>query len=500
MNATRLTITTLLDLTAASAHGAPAAADSAAFDAHLQVPPPTKRGEREAPSPAERPREQAATAASDNRREAHDSPSQTAADQPSSTAAAAAESEAEATSAASSENNSSADEYTAAADSAAAAQTLIEQSLAAVAQQAAVAPETQPSSLAPPTEDTAASEPTFPGAERSTRRGADKSPIPATAVHSTVIARATGAPLVSQPDHADGPQGREQALVSDPAAVAVAVGGETTLAEAPTSAPETFSSAPGVSLQGVSSHSELSQDSSDRSPAESTLDPTVDLAAAGQRSVVESATSSTSQPTAPPVAAAALPAAAPDQPQSNPERNAAQGVPGPGPVSRNRLPGQLLAQAEGAAPRRGASEVDATRLLHRVARAFAAAQERDGEVRLRLSPPELGALRLELRIQDGAMIAHLETETEAAQAAILENLPALRERLAEQGVRIERFDVDLMQRQSPDSSNQSRGGQEDKLAPLPRGPAAPRRSPDPSVPAPAIPRASATAGGLNVIV
>ena len=93
------------------------------------------------------------------------------------------------------------------------------------------------------------------------------------------------------------------------------------------------------------------------------------------------------------------------------------------------------------------TEIDTARLLGRVARAFTAAQERDGEIRLRLSPPELGSLLLEVRIQDGALVARLETETDAARTAIVENLPALRERLNEQGVRIERFDVDLMQRQ-----------------------------------------------------
>ena len=169
-------------------------------------------------------------------------------------------------------------------------------------------------------------------------------------------------------------------------------------------------------------------------------------------------------------------------------------------AGRNRLPGQLLAQSEGPAPRRGAIEVDASRLLSRVARAFAAAQERDGEVHLRLSPPELGSLRLEVRIQDGAMIAHLEAETEAARTAIVENLPALRERLAEQGVRIERFDVDLMQRQSTGTPNQSGGGQQDASQPAQRLAAPLRRATEPTSPAQTNSYSQTTTGGLNVIV
>lgn len=92
-------------------------------------------------------------------------------------------------------------------------------------------------------------------------------------------------------------------------------------------------------------------------------------------------------------------------------------------------------------------EVQQSRLVHRVARAFQVAQQRGGDLKLRLSPPELGSLKIELRVQDGVMSARLETETQSARTALVESLPALRERLAEQGIRIDRFDVDLMQQQ-----------------------------------------------------
>jgi flagellar hook-length control protein FliK len=111
-----------------------------------------------------------------------------------------------------------------------------------------------------------------------------------------------------------------------------------------------------------------------------------------------------------------------------------------------RLPPELLAAATGRQmPQSQASEVESGRLIQRVARAFTAVRD-GGEVRLRLSPPELGALRLEIKVEGSAVIAHIEAETPAARTALIENLPALRERLAELGVRIERFDVDLMKR------------------------------------------------------
>ncbi len=116
--------------------------------------------------------------------------------------------------------------------------------------------------------------------------------------------------------------------------------------------------------------------------------------------------------------------------------------------SQGRLPQQVLTRTE--APRGHnppSVPVDSARFLSRVAKAFHSAQQREGnEVRLRLSPPELGSLRLQVSVQDGVMVARMETETEAARSTLVNNLPALRERLAEQGVRIERFDIDLMQR------------------------------------------------------
>ena len=90
------------------------------------------------------------------------------------------------------------------------------------------------------------------------------------------------------------------------------------------------------------------------------------------------------------------------------------------------------------------------RLVDRVARALQAAQGRGGRLQLRLHPPELGGLRLEIRVQGNALMAKLEAETTSARAVLLENLPVLRERLEEQGVQVEQFDVDLWDQQADD--------------------------------------------------
>jgi len=100
------------------------------------------------------------------------------------------------------------------------------------------------------------------------------------------------------------------------------------------------------------------------------------------------------------------------------------------------------------------SEIDRVRFVQRVARAFQNVKEGEGEVRLRLSPPELGALRLEVTLRDGALTARLEAETATARNLLMENLPQLKERLAEQNVRIESFEVEVRDQPRGDTARQ----------------------------------------------
>lgn len=93
------------------------------------------------------------------------------------------------------------------------------------------------------------------------------------------------------------------------------------------------------------------------------------------------------------------------------------------------------------------------RFVQRVTRAFESAADRAGHVRLRLHPPELGAMRLDLTVRDGHMSARLQTETEAARNMLLDNLPALKERLAEHQIKVESFEIEW-QGQSPGGFSQ----------------------------------------------
>ncbi len=95
----------------------------------------------------------------------------------------------------------------------------------------------------------------------------------------------------------------------------------------------------------------------------------------------------------------------------------------------------------------------------------------------------------------------MQAETPEARSALVENLPMLRERLAEQGIRIDRFDVDLM-----DHSDRQ---QQQSLGDQPRGESSKRTQPEPGTSpragvavreATSVSSAGGGPAGLNVVV
>lgn len=132
-----------------------------------------------------------------------------------------------------------------------------------------------------------------------------------------------------------------------------------------------------------------------------------------------------------------------------------------GPLDRATRGTTELTRGNGSAkPDETTTRVDPARFVSRVAKAFQTANERGGTLQLRLSPPELGALKIQLTVKDGVMSAAMETENAGARRVLLEHLPALRDRLAEQNIRIERFDVEVRQENTggqanPHGSNQN---------------------------------------------
>ncbi|MEX0792820.1 MAG: flagellar hook-length control protein FliK [Pirellulaceae bacterium] len=103
------------------------------------------------------------------------------------------------------------------------------------------------------------------------------------------------------------------------------------------------------------------------------------------------------------------------------------------------------------------------RMVNRVARAVESAPPGQ-PVRIRLNPPELGALRIEIRIEQGTMTAKIEAETDVARQLLTENLPQLKDRLAESGISIEKFEIELLGKETSGEGQGHSPAAEDRQA------------------------------------
>ena len=81
------------------------------------------------------------------------------------------------------------------------------------------------------------------------------------------------------------------------------------------------------------------------------------------------------------------------------------------------------------------SRADQERIIARIAQAVTQAQYGErSTVRLRLYPPELGTVRVEVSSVRGSVTVRIETSTPEAQSALSANLQGLRAQLADSGV------------------------------------------------------------------
>jgi flagellar hook-length control protein FliK len=120
------------------------------------------------------------------------------------------------------------------------------------------------------------------------------------------------------------------------------------------------------------------------------------------------------------------------------------------------------------------SQQERVRVIQRIARSFNRISSEGGTINLRLHPQHLGSVNVQVRLDGRALSARLSTETTAARDAIMQDLPALRQRLADQGFDVTKFQVDVAgngadasfaqsngQSQSGQSENRSNGPQID---------------------------------------
>ncbi|MBM3967488.1 MAG: flagellar hook-length control protein FliK, partial [Planctomycetes bacterium] len=109
-------------------------------------------------------------------------------------------------------------------------------------------------------------------------------------------------------------------------------------------------------------------------------------------------------------------------------------------TSSSSTSGSRAESARGSIPT-SLSRYQETKLVQRVLRGIEQLSNGGGQVRLRLHPQELGTLQMTLRIEGSQMSAKLEVENSTAKEALLQNLQGLKDRLADQGMQVERFEV-----------------------------------------------------------
>ncbi len=91
----------------------------------------------------------------------------------------------------------------------------------------------------------------------------------------------------------------------------------------------------------------------------------------------------------------------------------------------------------------GLTTYQESKLVQRVLRSFERLGTSGGQIRMRLHPPELGSLQVTMRIEAGQMSAHLEVENTRARDALVQNVQVLRDRLSEQGIQVQQFEVQV---------------------------------------------------------
>jgi flagellar hook-length control protein FliK len=94
-----------------------------------------------------------------------------------------------------------------------------------------------------------------------------------------------------------------------------------------------------------------------------------------------------------------------------------------------------------------------------------AVQQKGGAVTLRLTPPEMGTVRIQLQIQNGTVNAQFHAENPATRTLLNQQIAQLRTSLEHQGLSVDRLSVQTMQQSSntnlQNESQSDRDGQPD---------------------------------------
>lgn len=97
----------------------------------------------------------------------------------------------------------------------------------------------------------------------------------------------------------------------------------------------------------------------------------------------------------------------------------------------------------------GNDEVNVGRLTRGLNSAI---NQRGGSVTLRLTPPELGLVKIEMAVRDGAVNAKFTAQTESVRNLLMDQMSNLRQAMDRQGLTVEKFEVQVLPQVSPSSS------------------------------------------------
>jgi flagellar hook-length control protein FliK len=101
-------------------------------------------------------------------------------------------------------------------------------------------------------------------------------------------------------------------------------------------------------------------------------------------------------------------------------------------------------QVGSTAPTSGQPEVNPIEFVDRVTNSIRLVQQDGQQLRIRLNPPHLGPLHIEVTSRGGALSVRLEVQTASAHHALVENMPMLRNALVQSGMSLDRIDVQLI--------------------------------------------------------
>jgi flagellar hook-length control protein FliK len=107
-------------------------------------------------------------------------------------------------------------------------------------------------------------------------------------------------------------------------------------------------------------------------------------------------------------------------------------------------------------------KIESSEFLDRVSSAVQRAHTSGKQMKVRLNPPELGSLLVEVSTKDGVLTARMEVQTKGAQQAIMENLSQLKEAFVQSGNQIETIEVHVIETSTEENKqNQESDQQQD---------------------------------------